>query len=94
MQLLSNIISGSCTWLKMDKYTLSYEGRARFKRKKVSVNLGMANMEGYEALDYLYEHGAATIEEIENYTGLSWSQVENTLDVFISHGWIEKSADL
>ena len=74
----------------MDRYTLSYEGRARFKRRKISVNMGMAKMEGYEVLGYLYEHGAATVEEIENYTGLSWGQVMDRLGVFIHGGYVEK----
>ncbi len=58
------------------------------------MNLGMAKMEGYEILDYLYEHGPGTVEEIGNYTGLSWGQVVDKLGVFISHGFVEKSADL
>jgi len=78
----------------MDRYMLSNEGRARFKRKKISVDIGMDKIEGYEVLDYLYEHGAATVEEIENYTGLSWSQVVDKLSTFIHHGFVEKSADL
>ena len=76
----------------MDRYTLSYEGKARFKRRKISVNLGMAKMEGYEILDYLYEHGSATVEEIENYTGLSWGQVSNKLSTLIYHGYVEELA--
>ena len=75
----------------MDRYTLSYEGRARFKRRKISVNLGMARMEGYEILDYLYEHGPGSVEEIRNHTGLSWEQVSDKLGVFIHHGFVEKS---
>ena len=76
----------------MDKYTLSNEGMARLKRRKISVDAGMAKMEGYEVLDYLYEHGAATVEEIENYTGLSRRQVVDKLSTFIHHGFVEESA--
>ena len=74
----------------MSRYALTTEGIARFRRRKVSVSAEMARMEGYEALDYLYEHGAATIEEIGNYTGLSQGQVINKLAVFINRGLIEE----
>ncbi len=73
----------------MDKYILSNEGRSRFKRMKISVDTGMAKIEGYEILDYLYEHGASTAEEIENYTGLSWRQLMAKLSTFIHHGLVE-----
>ena len=76
----------------MDRYGLSYEGRAKFRRKKVRMNLEMAEMEGYGVLDYLYEHGAATVEEIGNYTGLSWEQVMNKLVAFIYWGYVEELA--
>jgi len=75
----------------MGKFTLSIEGRARLKRRKISVDMGMSKIEGYEVLDYLYEHGAATVEEIENYTGLSRSQVVDKLLTFIHHGFVEES---
>ena len=77
----------------MDRYTLSNEGMARLKRRKISVDMGMDKVEGYEVLHYLYEHGPATVEEIGNYTGLSWSQVINKLSTFIHHGFVEKSAE-
>ena len=67
----------------MSKYTLTIEGIARFRRRRVSVSAEMARMEGYEVLDYLYEHGAGTVEEIGNYTGLTQVQVINKLSVFI-----------
>jgi len=73
----------------MDRYTLSSEGRARFKRMEISVDAGVAKIKGYEVLDYLYEHGAATVQEIENYTGLSWGKVTEELSKFIHHGLIE-----
>ena len=72
---------------------LSNEGVARIKRRKISVDVGMDKVEGYEVLDYLYEYGAATVEEIENYTGLSRSQVVDKLSTFIHHGFVVKSAD-
>ncbi len=77
----------------MDRYTLSNEGMARFKRRKISVDMGMSEIKGYEVLDYLYEHGAATVEEIENYTGLSWNQVIGKLSTYIHHGFVEKSTE-
>ena len=77
----------------MDRYTLSSEGMARIKRRKISVDMGMEKIEGYEVLDYLYENGAATVEEIESYTGLPRSQVLDKLLTFIHHGFVEKLAE-
>ncbi len=78
----------------MVRYTLSFDGKARFKRVKISTNIeGEGNKEFYEVLDYLYEHGAATVEEIENYTGLSYDQVVNKLESFIYWGYVEKLAE-
>jgi DNA-binding MarR family transcriptional regulator len=77
----------------MEKYTLSIEGRARFKRMRISVDsgveMGIAKTEGYLVLDYLYEHGSATVEEIEKYTGLSRDKVTSELSTFIHHGLVE-----
>ena len=50
----------------------------------------MARMEGYEVLDYLYEHGAGTVEEISNYIGLSQGHVMEKLSVFINHDFVEE----
>ena len=61
----------------------------RFKRLKLSVNAEITSMEGYEALDYLYEHGAATIEEISNYTGLTKGQVMEKMVSFMNRGLVE-----
>ena len=71
---------------------LTNEGRARFRRRKISVAADMAKIEGYEVLDYLFEHGAGTIEEISNYTGLSQGHVMDKLLVFINHGFVEELA--
>jgi len=77
----------------MDRYMLTNEGRARFRRRKISVRAGMAKMEGYEVLDCLFERGAGTVEEIASYTGLSQGQVRDKLSVFINHELVEGSAD-
>ena len=74
----------------MDRYTLSNQGKAKFKRRKISVNLGMATIEGYEILGCLLENGSATVEEIVNYTGLSWEQANNKLSCFIYWGFVER----
>lgn len=78
----------------MDKYKLSDEGRARFKRTRIRMYIeGKDKMEGYEVLDYLYEHGAATVLDIGKNTGLSWSQVVNRLGAFIHWGYVERLAE-
>ena len=69
---------------------LTDEGRARSRRRKISVTAEVAKMEGYEVLDYLYEHGTGTVEEISNYTGLSQGHVMDKLLVFINHGFVEE----
>ena len=51
-----------------------------------------ATFKGYEILEYLYNNGARTIEEIENHTGLSQSQVMERIQAFISQRFIEKLA--
>jgi len=55
----------------MDRYMLSDEGRARFRRIKMSGDKD-ANFKirDFEVLDYLYEHEFATVEEIAESTGL------------------------
>jgi len=74
----------------MDRYTLTYEGRARLRRVEASIDSDTsAKTEDDKLLHYLYVHGAATIEEIQNYTGLSWSVVENRLSALMYHGYIE-----
>jgi DNA-binding MarR family transcriptional regulator len=50
-------------------------------------------MEGFDILDYLYEHGAATVEEIEKHTGLSYGQVVHKIESFIPWGYIERLAE-
>lgn len=74
----------------MNKYALTIEGRARFRRRRISVKAEMAKIEGYEVLDYLYEHGTGMVEEIADYTGLSQGQVMDKLLVFMNHDLVEE----
>jgi DNA-binding MarR family transcriptional regulator len=76
----------------MHRYMLTDEGRARIRRRKISVTADMAKIEGYEVLDYLFEHGAGTVEEISSDTGLSQGHVMDKLSVFINHGFVEELA--
>ena len=78
----------------MDRYTLTYEGRARFRRMETRIHSDTSAMtKDYEILHHLYERGTATVEEIENYTGLSWNEVENRLSALMYHGYIEGLAE-
>ena len=70
----------------MDKYFLSNEGTARFKRMRIS---GEARFAGYEILEYLYEHGSSTTDELVEYTGLSRNKLVELMMTFIHHGFIE-----
>jgi len=74
----------------MNRYSLTNEGRWRFRRMKADV--AKPKIEGYEILEYLYENGPATINDIAKYTGLAYSKVTNKLSVFIHHGYIEKTS--
>jgi len=78
----------------MNRYTLSEEGRWRFRRIKLKRDAEMTRMEGYEVLDYLYENGPGTVEEIAKYTGLSQVQAVDRLWAFIHQRLIEKLVDL
>lgn len=77
----------------MDRYTLTLEGRAKFKRSKIRMAAEEHTMEGFEILDYLYEHGASTIEEIEKSTGLHYDQVVHKIESFMPWGYIERLAE-
>jgi len=70
----------------MDKYLLSSEGKARFKRMRIS---GEPKFEGYDILDYLYEHGSSTTDELVEHTGLTRNKLTELLMTFIHHGFIE-----
>jgi len=56
---------------------------------KISVDTA-ARTDGYKVLDYIYEHGADTIDEIGVSTGLSREQVVSKLQVYMSHGLVEE----
>jgi len=71
-----------------NRYTLTREGKWRFMRMR--ENPATAKFEGYEILDYLYDNGAGTIEEIENHTGISREKVIERLWAFINQRYVEK----
>lgn len=74
----------------MDRYILTHEGRARFRRMETRANVDVsADSEDFKLLHYLYAHGAATIEEIENVTNLSWSEAVNKIATLMNRGYIE-----
>jgi hypothetical protein len=70
----------------MDKYLLSAEGNARFKRMRVS---GETAFEGSEILAYLYDHGSSTIDELTEHTGLTRAKLTELILSFIHHGLVE-----
>ena len=73
----------------MDRYTLTSEGRARFRRMKFGVATA-AVPDGYKVLDYIYEHGADTVDEIGVITGMPREQVVSQLQIYMSHGLVEE----
>ena len=70
---------------------LTNEGRARFRRMKTAADAAAAGAEAYKILDYLYEIGAGTIDEIGAYIGLSWDQVVSQLQGLLNHGFVEET---
>ena len=75
----------------MDRYTFTSEGRAKFRRMETHIHSDeSAKSEDYDILHYLYEHGAASVEELEKYTGLSWNEVTNRLSTLMYHDYIEE----
>ena len=65
------------------------EGRARFRRMKLSVDAADVT-DGYIVLEYLYESGPGSIDEIGEATGLSREQVVYQLQTYMSHGMVEE----
>jgi hypothetical protein len=70
----------------MDKYLLSNEGKARFKRMRIS---GEPEFEGYVILAYLYDHGSSTVDELTEHTGLAHGKLMELILHFINHGLVE-----
>ena len=78
----------------MDRYTLTNEGRAKFRRIETRIHSDESAMsEDYDILHYLYERGAASVEELENYTGLSWNEVANKLSSLMNRDYFEELAE-
>jgi predicted HTH transcriptional regulator len=74
----------------MERYTLTNEGRARFRRMEIRANVDTSAVtQDLKLLHFIYTHGAATVEEIENYTGLSWSAVVDEISTLMNRGYIE-----
>lgn len=74
----------------MERYTLTIEGRSRFRRMETRAIIDTsADTEDYKLLQYLYTHGAATVEEIESYTGLPWDEAINKISALMNRGYIE-----
>ena len=71
----------------MTGYMLTNEGTARFRKRKAAAE--EAGEEGYEILNYIYEHGGAPLQDIAYHTGLSRNQVTAQISVFLSHGMVE-----
>lgn len=78
----------------MERYTLTSEGRARFRRMETRANIDTsADTDDFKLLHYLYAHGAASVEEIEHYTGLPWDETINKISGLMNRGYIEGQAE-
>ncbi len=56
---------------------------------KLSVDAA-AVTDGFRVLEYLFESGPGSIEEISASIGLSWEQVVSQLQIYMSHGMVEE----
>ena len=72
---------------------LTSEGVARFRKRKVLTAEGQGREQGYDILNYLYEHGGASLEEIISYTGLTRGDVMQKISTYLSHGLVEGMKD-
>ena len=70
-------------------YMLTSEGIARFRKRKAMTGEDQAREQGYDILDFLYEHGGAPLEEIVRHTGLPRGEVIQKLATYLSHGLVE-----
>ena len=74
----------------MDRYTLTAEGRARFRRMQIRANIDTpVDRKDYEILRFLYVHGSATVAEIEDRTGQTRDETDNEISTLISRGYVE-----
>jgi DNA-binding MarR family transcriptional regulator len=74
----------------MERYTLTYEGRTMLRRMESRVRADSSfRTDDFKILEFLYEDGAATIDEIVDYTGLSRSELVNRLLGIMKRGYIE-----
>lgn len=74
----------------MERYTLTYEGRARFRRMETRAKADTStSTEDFRILQYLYGHGPASIKEIESNLELSWSETINEVADLVNRGYIE-----
>ena len=71
----------------MNVYSLTEKGRKKFKRMR--DNLGITQTAGYQVLEYLYENGTGTVEQIVIYTGVPHSEVMPMLNRFRGEGSVE-----
>lgn len=77
----------------MDRYMLTSEGRARFRRMETRARSEPSALtDDHKILSYLYEHGATSLEELEDHTGLSYAVLVNKIFTLMNHGYIEELA--
>ena len=74
----------------MDRYTLTHEGQAMFRRMESRVYADASfRTEDYNILHFLYESGPASIDDIVGYTGLSRNVIVNKIMGIINRGYIK-----
>ena len=77
----------------MERYTLTFEGLAMLRRMESRVATDASfRTEDYQILEFLYENGAATIDEIVDYIGVTRAELVNRLFGIMRRGYIEALA--
>jgi DNA-binding MarR family transcriptional regulator len=77
----------------MERYTLTFEGRAMLRRMESRVTNDSSFLtDDFKILEFLYENGAATIDDIVDYMGIKRSELVNRLFGIMRRGYIEALA--
>ncbi len=78
----------------MDRYRLTQEGSARFRRMETRANVDTSvATEDFEILRFLCVHGAASLEDLESNLGLTRDETVNEIFTLMSRGYIEGAAE-
>jgi len=77
----------------MERYTLTFGGRSMLRRMESRVSTDSSfKTDDFQILEFLYENGAASVDEIADYTELARGELVNKLLGIMKRGYIEALA--